>query len=162
MILQYNKKLVNRSTILLRIQHSISIVDLSSRVVIREVTPRAVHSLWNNNNINACHLRVVIGMRYSPPLKRHVSLGEYWHVIPNGQTWPQQQLAPFRHLRSRRCHHDQWIHSIIKKTATDYCSGTSTESAVHRWRASPTVRLSNHNHGSSGSDPDLWPLSVIS
>ena len=76
-----------------------------------EVTPRTVHSLWNN--ISVWDLRVVIGTRHSPPLKRHFSLLEYTHVTPNGQTWPQQQLVPCGHSRSRRCHHDQWLHLII-------------------------------------------------
>ena len=67
-------------------------VDLRSRVVKsvlqkRELTPRTVHSLWIN--INGCDLHVVIGMRYSPPLKRHFCIKEYGHISPYGQTWPR-------------------------------------------------------------------------
>lgn len=120
LITKTKKKLVNRPTNLLRIQYSISIVDLSSRVIMcvlgQEVTPRAVHSLWDN--INAYDLRAVIGMLCSPPLKRHLSLAEYWHVIPNGQTWPQQQPIPCGHSRSRHCHHDQQLHSIKRQLQT--------------------------------------------
>src|SRR6266403_369191 len=71
-----------------------------------------------SGTISTRDFRVMNGMRYSPPLKRHLSLKENWHLTPYGQTWPQQQLIACGHSRSKRRRHDQWLHSTKRQPQT--------------------------------------------